>query len=284
MSLSRRALVSAAFALCTLVACGDSESPAGDDAAPKAERVTLNLTGSSTVAPLAMEIGKRFEKQQDNVRVDVQTGGSSRGLADARNGVVDLGMMSRGLKDEETDVVAHTIAVDGIAVIVHSDNTVVSLDDQQVIDIYTGKINDWSEVGGAAGPITVANKAEGRSTLEMFLKHYKLKNSEIQADVVVGDNEQGIKTVASNPGAVGYVSVGAAQASAEAGVTVRPLPSAGVDATMDNVANGTFPLSRPLILVSSGELNDTAKAFVAFAQDPAQHDLVGQLYFVPPKQ
>lgn len=280
MNILRRHLLGGLAALGLLVACGDATQPEGG-AEPAPERVTINLTGSSTVAPLALELGKRFEEQNPGVRVDVQTGGSSRGLNDARAGVVDLGMMSRGLKEGEEDVKAWAIANDGICLILNSANPIASLEREQVIGIYTGAINDWSEVGGAAGPITVVNKAEGRSTLELFLSHYKLENSQVQADVVIGDNEQGVKTVAGNPGAIGYVSIGTAEYSATHDVPIKLLPVGGVAPTVDNVANGTFPLSRPLNLVAKAEPTGKVKEFLDFARAPEQHDLVEQLHFVP---
>ncbi|MBN3885035.1 MAG: substrate-binding domain-containing protein [Nostoc sp. JL34] len=95
----------------------------------------LVLTGSSTVAPLAAEIGKRFESEHPDVRVDVQTGGSSRGIADARTGVANIGMASRSLKEEEKDLQAFAIARDGIGIILHKENSIKSLSNQQVIDI-----------------------------------------------------------------------------------------------------------------------------------------------------
>ncbi len=109
----------------------------------------LTLTGSSTVAPLVAEIGKRFESLNPGVRVDVQSGGSARGIADARSGLADIGMVSRGLKSEEEDLKSFAIARDGIGMIVHRDNLVPTLSDEQVIAIYTGRLADWSEVGGA---------------------------------------------------------------------------------------------------------------------------------------
>ncbi|MEO8599158.1 MAG: phosphate ABC transporter substrate-binding protein, partial [bacterium] len=224
----------------------------------------LVLTGSSTVAPLALEIAKRFEQQNPGVRVDVQSGGSSRGVADARSGLADIGMVSRALKPEENDLIAHTIAMDGIGIILHSGNPVQSLSDTQIIAIYTGQIANWKAVGGRDARITVVNKAEGRSTLELFLHHFALKNSEIKAQVVIGENEQGIKTVAGNPAAIGYVSIGTAEFDAAHGTPIKLLPMAGVAATVANVRDGRFPLSRPLNLVTRGAPSGLAKRFIDF--------------------
>jgi phosphate transport system substrate-binding protein len=241
----------------------------------------LVLTGSSTVAPLVAEIGKRFELEYPDVRVDVQTGGSSRGIADARTGVANIGMVSRSLKDEEQDLQAFTIARDGIGIILHKDNAVKALSNQQIVNIYTGKINNWQQVNSENATITVVNKAEGRSTLELFLGYFKLKNSDIKPSVVIGDNQQGIKTVAGNPNSIGYVSIGTAEFSLNNGVPIKLLPLNGVTATTENVQNKTFPLSRPLNLVTKTEPQGLDKAFIEFAQSPQVHDIVKKQDFVP---
>ncbi|MEM7585943.1 MAG: phosphate ABC transporter substrate-binding protein [Acidobacteriota bacterium] len=245
---------------------------------PPTER--LVITGSSTVAPLVAEIGKRFEAVE-GVRVDVQTGGSSRGIADARQGLADIGMASRALGPAEEDLSGHTIARDGICVIVHRDNPVERLDDSEVVAIFTGRHQEWSEVGGETRPITVVNKAEGRSTLELFLKHFALENRQVAASVVIGDNEQGIKTVAGNPGAVGYVSIGAAEHAAARGVAIKLLPMSGVVASTEALSAGTFPLARPLTLVTRGTPSNLAQRFIEYARSPAVSDLVRELSFVP---
>lgn len=241
----------------------------------------LVLTGSSTIAPLAAEIGKRFEAKHAGLRVDVQTGGSSRGVADARSGLADVGMVSRALKSDEGDLRAVTIAKDGISIILHRDNPVATLTDAQVVGIYTGKIARWSEVGGRDAAIVVVNKAEGRSTLELFLHHFALQNTDVKAHVVIGDNEQGIKTVAGNPNAIGYVSIGTAEVDAAQGTPIKLLPVAGVAASTEAVRHGTFPISRPLNLVVRGTPSATVEAFLRFASSPDVDDLVRQQSFVP---
>ncbi|MEH2226764.1 phosphate ABC transporter substrate-binding protein [Nostoc sp.] len=244
----------------------------------------LVLTGSSTIAPLAAEIGKRFESQHPGARVDVQSGGSSRGVSDARQGVANVGMVSRALlKPEENDLKAFSIARDGVTVILHKDNPVKSLNNKQVVDIYTGKVRNWKQVGGTDGAITVVNKAEGRSTLELFTHYFKLKNTDIKAQVVIGDNQQGIKTVAGNPNAIGYVSIGSAENSAANGVAIKLLPVNGIAATTANVQNGTFPISRPLNLVTKTQPQGLTKAFLDFAQSQQVNDIVQKQNFVVSK-
>lgn len=241
----------------------------------------LSMTGSSTVAPLALEIAKRFESQNSGLRIDVQTGGSGRGIADARNGTADIGLVSRSLKADESDLQGHTIALDGVAVILHKSNPVGNLSNAQIVGIYTGTIQNWKEVGGKDQKITVVNKAEGRSTLELFAQYFGLKNSQINAQVVIGDNQQGIKTVAGNPGAIGYVSIGSAEFEIENGVPLKMLSMNGVKPNTENVRNGSFPLSRPLLLVTKGVDTDLRKKFLSFSKSPAVYDLVKEQYFVP---
>ena len=215
-----RALVLLLLSL-SLAACSGSESA---DSAPDGLSGRLTLTGSSTVAPLASEIAQRFEARHPGVRVDVQTGGSSRGIRDARAGTADIGMASRSLKEGEGDGLrAHQIAVDELAVILHATYPVATLSDAQIKSIYLGEVSNWQEVGGHDAPITVVNKAAGRATLDVFVAYYDLDERAIDADVVIGDNEQGVMTVSGNPDAIGYVSVGTARYNAGEGVPIRIL-------------------------------------------------------------
>lgn len=239
------------------------------------------ITGASTLAPLISEIGKRFESLHPKVRVDVQTGGSSRGVADARQGLADIGMVSRAMKDEEKDLYAYPVARDGVGIILHKDNPVQALTDDQVVAIYMGKITNWKDVGGNDVPITVVNKAEGRSTLEVFLHYFKLKNTDVKAHVVIGDNEQGVKTVAGNRNAIGYVSIGTAEYDESQGVPIKLLPTGGVAASTETVRNSTFPMSRPLHIVTRTSPVELAKTFIDYAQSRAVHDIIKQQYFVP---
>lgn len=259
-----------------LVGAGCQESPTTHHSKRK-----LVITGSSTVAPLMAEIGKRFEILQSGVRIDVQTGGSSRGIADARQGLADIGMTSRALTSDETDLHGTAIARDGIGVIIHTSNVVSALDDGQIADIYTGRITNWNAVGGADALIVVVNKAEGRATLELFLKYLNLINTEIQAHVIIGDNEQGIKTVAGNPNAIAYVSIGTAEYDARREAPIKLLPLGNVPATLETLRTGTFPLTRPLTLVTKAPPSGLIKTFIDFARSPDVHDLVTQHFFVP---
>lgn len=245
------------------------------------EVTKLVLTGSSTVAPLVAEIAKRFESLKPNVRIDVQTGGSSRGINDVRAKVSDIGMASRSLKQNESELFSFSIALDGISIIINKANPVASLNKQQIIDIYKGKIVNWQELGGQDASIIVVNKAEGRSTLELFLQYFGLQNTEVKAHVIIGDNQQGIKTVAGNPHAIAYVSVGAAEYETGHQVPIKLLALNGIMASVKNVRNQTFPLSRPLNLITLEQPTGIIKDFIAFAHSKQVDDLIDAQYFVP---
>lgn len=245
------------------------------------EQGKLVVTGSSTMAPLLADIGKRFEARHPGKRIDVQTGGSSRGMTDVMNGLADIGMVSRAPKPQEHDMYGVVVALDGIGIILHASNPVRELTDEQIKGIYTGAMTDWSQVGGLPGRITVVNKAQGRSTLELFLQHFQLANRDIHPNVVIGDNEQGIKTVAGNPNAIGYVSIGTAHYDAEQGVPIRLLPLNRIPASLERVRNRTFPLSRPLTLVTKSPPAGLIKNFIEFSQSVEVHDLILKHYFVP---
>lgn len=251
------------------------ESPAANQ--PKTK---LIITGSSTLAPLVMEIGKRFEAQHSGMRIDVQTGGSSRGIADIRQGLADIGMVSRQLNEREQDLFGTVIAHDGIGLIVHQSNPVSALDEAQVIGIYRGEIINWKDVGGVEAPITVVHKADGRATLDVFLKHFNLSHSRVKAHAIIGDNEQGIKTVAGNPNAIAYVSIGIAEYDTAHQVPIKLLSLGEIPASIQTLQEGRFPLSRPLSLVTTTIPHGVISDFIHFAQSPKVYDLITNHYFV----
>lgn len=268
-----------ALLMCVFVGCGEKSDSSGVGSGVKLRK--LVITGSSTIAPVLTEMALRYEKKHAGVRIDVQMGGSSRGVLDTRNAVADIGMVSRNAKDSEHDLTWYPVARDGVCIIVHSDNIVQSLTYDQIRAIYRGEVTDWREVGGSAGPITVVHKAEGRSTLEIFLKYFALSNDQVKAHVIVGGNQQGIKTVIGNPASIGYVSVGAAEFEALSGAALRLLPSGGVEASVASITSGQFPISRTLNLVMGSEPSELAQEFTAFCQSSEVEDLIKEHYFVP---
>lgn len=269
--LKKRWLLALGFLTLLLTSCSHAPKP----------KQKLIVTGSSTIAPLMTEIAKHFEQEHPQIRVDVQAGGSGRGIADVRSSRADIGMVSRNLKAAEKDLIPYPIAADGVAFMVHKTNSIPPLSRQQIVEIYTGKIRDWKDVGGKNGPITVVNKAEGRATLDLFLDFFHLKNSQIRADVIIGHNEEAIKVVSGNPRAIGYVSIGAAARDLALGVPIRLLSLEGVAPSAANVQSKRYPLLRVLNLVVSKKPQGAAAALIHFAQSPQVHEIIRKEDYVP---
>lgn len=249
-----------ALAVLSAVACAPSPDGAGG---------TLVITGSSTIAPLLAELAQAYEREHAGVRIDVQSGGSSRGIADVRAGLADIGMVSRALAEGEQPLRSYPIARDGVGLIVNARNPVPALADAQVAGIYRGEIRSWAALGGHDAPISVVHKAQGRATLEVFLAHFHLGDREVRAHVIAGENEQAIKTVAGDPDAIGYVSIGTAEIDIAHGVPIRLLAAGGVAATLANVRLGTYPITRPLNLVTQEPAQGLAQEFIEYVRGPA---------------
>lgn len=254
---------------------------------PKSEAATRYLvTGASTIAPILQKVAERLEAQDPRLRIEVETGGTGRGIKDTKESLNDLGMASRDLTAEElTGVEAVPIALDGVAMIVHASNPLDELTREQVVAIYKGEITDWSGVGGPPGDITVVNKAEGRSTLEVFLKNFGLEASAVKADVIIGDNAQGVRLVQGDAQALGYVSIGDAQRAAESGVPIKLLRYKGVVPSVATVTDGTYPIRRTLyVLFRQGEgRGEIGQRILDFLESPEGCAVVEELSFVPLK-
>ncbi len=261
-----------------LMGCGQGPSD-GDGLNGK-----LVLTGSSTCAPMVSEIAKKFEELHPSVRVDVQTGGSSRGIRDAQIGGADIGMASRKLKSSEAnEMVVDTIAWDGVTFVIHKENPIVKLSKADLVAIYTGKKTNWKEFGGNNAKIVVSNRAEGRSELSLVTKYLGLDSDSIKASVVDGETQQSIKTVTTNKNAIVYTSVGAAQFAASRGEPLKLLPLDGVFAEAKLIQSGAFPLARPLILIrKKSENNPLAAEFIKFVLSGKMADVTESFGFIPP--
>lgn len=241
----------------------------------------LLLTGSTTMAPLMMEVARRFQTLHPDIQIEVQMGGSGRGVSDTRQGKADIGMVSRALSETERDLYAIPIGRDGVAVIVHKDNPAASLSDRQLLDIYSGKIANWRQVGGRDAPMQVlAGPLEGGSS-ELFSHYLRLPYDQIKAQRRIAANTERIVAVAADPHAIIWVSVGEAERKARDGIPIKLLAVGGVAAGSKTVRSGNYPISRPLTLVTRGTPTGTARAFIEFCVSSQVTDLLLAFDFVP---
>lgn len=241
----------------------------------------LLLTGSTTMAPLMLEVTKRFHALHPGIQIDVQMGGSGRGITDVRQGKADIGMVSRALGETEHDLYSMPIARDGVAVIVHKDNPVASLSDSQLLDLYTGKIANWRQLGGRDAPVLVLQASQEGGSSELISHYLRLPFEQIKAHRRIGPNAERIAAVAADPQAVIYVSLGEAERKAREGVPVKLLAIGGVVASSRNIRSGNYPLSRPLILVMRGTPTGMARTFFEYCVSSEITDLVRAFDFIP---
>ncbi len=235
----------------------------------------VRISGSTTLLPLVQEGADRFMDMYSDKTVLVQGGGSSVGIAQVKEGIVDIANSSRELKPEEDDgkLVDHPIALDVIVIVVHPGVSVNDLDVEQVKDIFTGRVTNWSEVGGADAPILVVVRDRASGTREMFDKE-ALEDEDVVGSAIES-NSNGIvrETVAATPNSIGYISIGYVSES------IKPLSYDGVIATSDNALNGTYTLSRYLHMFSYGEPTGSAREFIDYMlSEEFQLGVVAQEY------
>jgi len=245
----------------------------------------LSLAGSTTVQPLAERLAEEFMKLNPGLTIEVQGGGSSVGVTSAGEGTVDIGMASRAIKDSEVakfpDLQVFTIARDGIAIVTNPGVQLPGLSVEQVRSIFAGEITNFAEVGGPDAPITVISREEGsgtRAAFEELVMEYKDAAGEKQTKLITDkallqqSNGQVRTAVATTPNTIAYLSFGFLDSS------VAPVVIDGVAPTVDNVRNGSYPISRPLNMLTKGAPNPLAQAFLDYILSNAGQEIVAEDY------
>lgn len=273
--------------LALLAGCGaDGTTHAADgDPGSAPELESILLTGSSTIGPLVAAAAERYEKQHPHVQVDVQTSGSSRGIADARRGLADIGMTSRALEPaERAGLREYVVATDGVGFLVHHQNPVEGLTGGQLLDIFTGIKTDWEQVGGEPGEIVVVNRPAGRSELSLVADYFRIPSARMVAAAIAGENTQVLKLVAGNPRAIAYVSIGSVAQGITASSQTRLLELNGIPATAERVRDGSYALSRPLVLVTRNNARPAVQAFLDELLSERMDEFILSCAFVPPQR
>ncbi|MDY6796532.1 MAG: phosphate ABC transporter substrate-binding protein [Actinomycetota bacterium] len=277
-------VVSLAVALLLVFAaagCGDSDESTDDTTTGDTGSTLsgeLTLSGSTTVLPIAQEAADMFMEENPDVTVTVQGGGSSVGISNVAEGVVDIGDASRGLKEDEGDLglVDHEIALDVITIIVNPDVPVNDLTVDRAKGIFTGEITNWSEVGGPDAGITVVIRDEASGTREIF-DGKVLGKDVMPVQGAIETNSNGImrQTVSSTPNSIGYISLGYLDSS------VTPVKYEGVEASADNAVSGDYPLSRYLHMFTKGTATGLAEEFIDFILSDDFQDEVVSTEYIP---
>ncbi|MFN3480270.1 MAG: phosphate ABC transporter substrate-binding protein [Thermodesulfovibrionales bacterium] len=262
----------------------------------------IKIRGSSTVQPITT-IAARIYGKKHNIRILVEGGGSTKGVQGAGEGIVDIGNASRNLHPDEKkkypDLVVHTVAYDGIAIILNKKNPLDNLNSKQIVDIYTGRTKNWKELGGPDMPIRLVSKDFGRSTLDLFIEHFKMEVTKkdnlmyykLKEDkeygttgaIVIGQNSEAIVEVSKDSGAIGYVSIGSAERAERKLGKIKRIKIDGIEASRENVKDKTYPIIRPLNLLTKGRPSGDVQGFIDFLLTSQGQNIVKNLDYIPVK-
>ncbi len=241
---------------------------------------SVSTNGSTSMEKVIGVLSEQFMADHSGVSVTYDPTGSGTGIEAAKNGTCDIGLSSRALKDEETSagLVGTTVALDGIAVIVNADSKVSDLTVEQIAQIFTGAVTDWSEVGGDAGAISCIGREAGSGTRDGFETITDTKDTCVLAQELTSTGAV-IEAVKGNPNAIGYASLSAVEGKEG----IKALTVGGVACSEETVLDGTYAIQRPFVLVTKDgtALSAQAQAFFDFATSSAANDLIRAAGAVP---
>ncbi len=261
--------------ICAAAVLGLTAAPVFSGGSPESETYTIEVTGSTSVAPLMEQFADAYRDVRPEVTINISGTGSGDGITGANTGVAELGMSSRNLRSAEIgfglDVL--TVAVDAIAVVVHPDNPVSDLTVEQVRGIYTGEITSWAELGGDDSQISVVSREPGSGTRGAFEGAVGFVD-ELLAGAIEFDGTGGVRAaVAGNSQAIGYISLGSMNPEVKA-VSVN-----GVEAKAERVVDGSYAVARPfLILYREAQIDPETKTFLDWMVSAEGQAIVSQNY------
>jgi phosphate transport system substrate-binding protein len=270
----RRIIRNRSLAAC-LVAIFILSLPLGTAACSVWGTGVVRVSGSTTLLPLVLEGADRYMNLNGDKTVLVQGGGSSVGIAQVKEDIVDIANSSRDLKPEEDDgmLVDHPIALDVIAIVVHPDVPVDNLSHEQVKAIFTGAITNWSEAGGADEPIMVVVRDRASGTREMFDQEALDKENSVDSAIECNSNGIVRETIAATRNSIGYISIGYVNSS------IKSINYDGVAPGMETAKDGSYTLSRFLHMYTHGETLPAAQDFIDYIlSEDFQMDVVAQDY------
>lgn len=247
-----------------------------------AKKAQLTVSGSTTVLPIAQAAAEAFMDLHPDVNISVRGGGSGVGIAALQNKTVDIATSSRVMKAKEVtqakskgvNPTPYSIAKDGIAIIAHHHNPVKNLTIAQIKGIYTGKIKNWKEVGGPNLPVVVLSRDVASGTFEVF-NEKALGGAKVDAGAqLLASNNAIVTTVASTPGAIGYVGLGYVSD------TVNVINVNNVMPSEKTIKDGSYPLARKLYMYTNGKATGNVNNFIAYIQSDAGQKIVKEQGFI----
>ena len=282
--------------LILLTAC--SQPASSDETNGQSEkRIYIENKGSDTIVNLALAWAEQYQKLHPEVNISVTGGGTGTGIAALINKTVDIANASRQIKPEEikaandngVEPVEFVISRDAIAVVVNLENPVNELTIQQISEIYSGKINNWSEVGGEDRPIVRLSRETNSGTHVYFLENVlrlgkKDNKTFFSADTLLLPSSQGITTETSqNPNAIGYDGLGYVTPDLKVIAVAKEPGDPYVVPSAETVNQGIYPIARDLYMYTPGQPNGEIKAYLDWIRSSEGQKIVDDLGFVPIK-
>lgn len=257
----------------------------------------IQIKGSDTMVNLGQAWAEAFMKANSKVSVAVTGGGSGTGIAALLSNTCDIAELSRELKPEEIEMARQkgfepkqiTVALDGLAVVVHPANPLSRLTLDQLAAIFSGSVSNWQEVGGSDLPIVILSREVNSGTHVYFKEHVlrrgrKDSQVEFAANALMLSSSQAIADeVAQNPGAIGYFGMGYISAKEKALAIALNADSPYIQPTIANVISQAYPISRPLLMVTHGQPSGLVARFLDFVLSAAGQKIVVKIDFVPVK-
>ena len=242
------------------------------------------INGSTTVLPVIQKAGEAFMAANPGVALSISGGGSGNGIKALNDGLCQIAMSSRDMKDNEKELaksknvqpVRHAVAVDALVPVVHPSNPVQDLSQEQLRDIYMGKIKNWKDVGGADSKIVVISRDTSSGTYETWEEMVMKKQKVSPAALLQASNGAVVQAVSKNKNALGYIGFGYLDKS------IKKLNMSGMEATPASALSRQWPIARELYVFTNGQPEGAAKDFIAFLVDPLKgQKLVQEVGFIP---
>lgn len=276
----------------------DNDDPTPTTTGPAPLTGTLDIIGSNTVTPISTAWAEEFMNQHPQVNISVSGPGSSAGIAALINQTTTFAQASRSIKQSEidqakangVDVVETIVGLDALSVVVNPNNPVDSLTIEQLSDIYTGKVTNWSEVGGNNAPIVLLSRDTNSGTYAYFLEEVvqlglvpDKEDSDLQyapAAQLLPSTTTGITQVSQNANAIFYAGMGYVDSSVKALGIKKTENDEAVVPSLDTAKEGTYPIARFLYYYTAGQPEGLTKAFIDYGLSAAGQAIVEDLGFV----
>ncbi len=229
----------------------------------------VTIVGSTSVQPVAEKLATAYMKENPNVKITVQGGGTAVGIKSAQDGTANIGTASKALAANESQgLTQYTLGQDGVVSIVSNDNKISGLTKDQLKGIFSGNITNWNQVGGPDAKINIIVREEGSGTRDAFqeLVLGKLANgtkvSFVKTAIVQSSTEAVQQAVSQDPNAIGFISF------ASLSNQTKALQVDGVAASEATIADGTYKDQRPYLILVKGDANGEVKAFIDWVMGP----------------